>query len=268
MAIGIFDSGIGGLSILKEVVKLLPERPYFYLADQAYAPYGHRSSDYIIERSVTITEEFRTLDCELVIVACNTATAAAIQYLRENYSLPFVGVEPYINYQNKAGEAGMRMVALMTGATGMSEKYRKLKCQLDPEDRIEDFFCPNLASLVEAAGQQGYTPAITAAMQEDLRPLLGRGFSHAILGCTHYSLITPLIEDFLQLQCISPGPSVALRTGDLLHTLPQEGRRIPASFPCPKNHFWFRSTKNSSPEVAGPWKSWNYQQIERFFYPF
>ena len=94
--IGVYDSGVGGLSVWKELVRLMPDEDYVYFSDAAYCPYGPKDPSFIIERACAVTDFFLEKGCKLIVVACNTATAAAISYLREHYTIPFVGMEPAI----------------------------------------------------------------------------------------------------------------------------------------------------------------------------
>ncbi|MEI8345989.1 MAG: glutamate racemase [Pseudomonadota bacterium] len=260
MAIGLFDSGIGGLSILREIIKILPNRPYFYIADQSHGPYGPQSQDYIIERSCLLTEELLSLDCELIVVACNTATGAAMAHLRQHYPIPFVGVEPYLNFHNKLGPGNHKLVALMTPACGESEKYQNLKKIRDPQNQIEDYACPQLAWPIEKAYQQGYSEVLIEEMKRELDPLKGQGFTHAILGCTHYPLIATLIENYLGLLTVSPGPSVAQRVHQVLDSLPERGEKIPAGKEFLPDHFFFQSTLSKN------WQLLPFQHIEGAYY--
>ncbi|MBP5297178.1 MAG: aspartate/glutamate racemase family protein, partial [Bacteriovoracaceae bacterium] len=195
--LGIFDSGMGGMSIMAPLAQSLQGTCY-YVADDAYAPYGPKTKTEILARADLITRQLLAWGCQLVLVACNTATAAAIKELRERFPIPLVGVEPYLNFLHQAAlPPQASLAALMTPATFASEKYQQLKHKLDPQNQIQDFTMPRLASLIEAAVAQKYAPAAIKTIQEELRPLQGRGITHVILGCTHYPLIAELIEDFL-----------------------------------------------------------------------
>lgn len=217
--IGVFDSGIGGFSILSEILSEVPGVLVDYISDDLYAPYGTRSDGEITERSLYITDILRKRDAQLVVVACNSATAAAISRLREKYpSIPFVGVEPYINVLNHATlYPGITKAAVITTVlTGNSVKFRDLKKRLDPGQSIIHLTMPDLATIVEGILQQGYTKVLKEKLEKELEPLLALNLSHLILGCTHYPLVASLIEDFLGVRTISPGTGVARRVRDLL----------------------------------------------------
>ncbi len=215
--IGIFDSGIGGMSILKELIRVVPSHiNIFYIADQAYAPYGNKNDQIIIERALLLTHELIKLKSDLIIVACNTATATAIKVLRQTYKIPFVGVEPYLNYQNK-GEQNKKMVVLTTNSTLNSKKFKDLKNSLDPYNNIDIYPSSNLAQIVEEFYKKGKTEELIKLVNDELSPLKGREYTHAILGCTHYPLIGDLIENILNVKCISPCPYIVSRAQHLLN---------------------------------------------------
>lgn len=219
--IGLFDSGIGGLSILSEVHKLLPDAEYFYVADDANAPYGPKTNGFIQERSRIITTELIELGCDLIIVACNTATAASIEKLRSLFpEMTFVGVEPFLNVFNKMPELlGKKGVVLTTVSTGNSERFKNLKIKIDPESRIEHLSLPHLANIVEKYKSPSLINESSQLRQEiekELQDLTDKNFQFAILGCTHYPLVKNEIEEILKLQAISPCPYVAQRVFDLL----------------------------------------------------
>ncbi len=214
--IGIFDSGIGGFSILHEIMGKVPSVEIDYISDDAFAPYGEKSDSEIIERSSFITEMLLNRGCSLIVVACNSATAAAIAGLREEHeSIPFVGVEPYINVLNH--HPGIRKAAVITTElTGNSVKFRELKKKIDPTARIQHISMPGLAAIVEDILDSGLKEEHKIHLTRELEPLRNLNLSHLILGCTHYPLIAGLIQDELNVITVSPGPHVANRVFDLL----------------------------------------------------
>jgi len=217
--IGIFDSGIGGFSILTAILKQVPEVNVDYISDDVFAPYGIKSQDEIIFRSSTITKMLLERGNSLIVVACNSATAAAIHALREKFpETEFVGVEPYINVLNHKKEfPDIRKAAVITTElTGASDKFRQLKERIDPLDKIQHIKMMNLAAIVEEILNFGYGEQQRKDLSEELRPLKTLELSHLILGCTHYPLIRTLIEKELDLITVSPGPFVAKRVENLL----------------------------------------------------
>ncbi len=236
--IGIFDSGIGGFSILHEIMAKGPAVEIDYISDDAYAPYGEKTDSQIIQRSRLITEILLERGCSLIVVACNSATAAAIAALRNDHrDVPFVGVEPYINVLNhRAQFPGITKAAVITTElTGSSEKFNLLKQKIDPLNRIEHVSMPNLASIVERILENGLDSSSKASLHDELSPLNDMRLSHLILGCTHYPLISSLIEDELKLVTVSPGKHVADRVLDLIST--------PAGVGC--DSFSYLSTKST-----------------------
>ena len=214
--IGVFDSGIGGLSVLKELLSIFPEARFYYYSDDAHAPYGPKSDEFITERSLKITAELIDQGCELIVVACNTATAASIDALRAHYpQMSFVGVEPYLNAYYKETEAG-KMAVLTTESTGKSERFKRLKERLDPNGFIDNYSLKNLARMVEEFYYNpGFEQVFDQQLIEELRPLQGKNYTHAILGCTHYPLVKHKIEKVLNLKTLSPCPYVAQRVKEL-----------------------------------------------------
>jgi glutamate racemase len=222
LRIGVFDSGIGGFSILKEVVRLLPHAQLFYIADDAFGTYGTKQIDIIGGRVVLMTEMLVEKSVDLVIVACNTATAAGIDYLRERFKIPFVGVEPYINIVHKEqamlGEVS-RVGVITTELTGKSKRFVDLKQRLDPSNSIHHHICLRLASIIEDIYKSGLEEGRLKEIRKELAPLKGMGLTHLILGCTHYSLISKQIEKILEIQTISPASAVAEQARRLVENI-------------------------------------------------
>jgi glutamate racemase len=214
--IGVFDSGIGGFSVLGELLKVFPEAHFFYYSDDAHAPYGPKSDEYITERTFKITDELLRVGAEMIVVACNTATAASIDALRIKYPhITFVGVEPYLNaYYKETGPS--KMIVLTTESTGKSERFKRLKERLDPNAMIDHASLKNLARMVE---DFYYDPAYEAEfdrlLEAELEPIKNKNYTHAILGCTHYPLVQEKIENILKLRTLSPSPFVAHRVREL-----------------------------------------------------
>ena len=217
--IGIFDSGIGGFSILTAILRQVPEVDVDYISDDVFAPYGIKSQNEIIFRSSTITKILLDRDNSLIVLACNSATAAAIKTLREKFpDTEFVGVEPYINVLNHKKEFPdiKKAAVITTELTGTSDKFIQLKKRIDPLNKIQHIKMMNLAAIVEEILNLGYGEQQKKDLSEELAPLKTLKLSHLILGCTHYPLIRVLIEKKLDLITVSPGPFVAKRVQNLL----------------------------------------------------
>ena len=242
--IGLFDSGIGGFSVLGELFKVMPEADFYYISDDANAPYGPKSDEFITERSFRITESLIEKGVEIIVIACNTATAASIDELRAHFkTIPFVGVEPYLNAYYKMPEglsaAQKKMMVLTTESTGRSERFKRLKERLDPESQIAHYGLKNLARLIE---EFYYHPENSEAFKKDVESELAflkdQGYAYAILGCTHYPFVRNQIESFLHLKTISPDAHVAKRVADLTHSMPSESETH-------SEFFHFLSTQNN-----------------------
>ena len=263
--IGLFDSGIGGFSVLGELFKVMPHADYFYLSDDANAPYGPKSDEFITERAIWITEELKRQGVKLIVVACNTATAASIDDLREKFKdMTFVGVEPYLNAYYKMPEDSplneRKMMVLTTESTGKSERFKRLKDRLDPESMIDHFSLKNLARLIEDFYYKSENEhEFELKVKEELAFLKKAQYSYAILGCTHYPLIRGLIESTLNLQTISPDAHVAKRVADLTQSVDQSEANL--NHP---SHFLFFSTKinqwikRNRESLYGPFKGSKY----------
>jgi len=223
LRIGLFDSGIGGFSILRSLLETTPFADYFYVSDNAFAPYGPKSDEVITERSVVITELLLEMKVDIIVVACNTATAASIDFLRSKFpDVLFVGVEPYLNAYYKLPES-KKVAVLTTVSTGKSERFKKLKDRLDPSGEITQVPLENLAYNIEQFYAENILKnELENRIKVELSPFQGK-FTHVILGCTHYPLVKKTIEEVLKSECISPCPFVALRVREVLKN---NGHRI------------------------------------------
>jgi len=191
-----------------------PKWEFVYTADLDFMPYGNKGHDVIVKRCLDISRELIDEGCEAIVVACNTATAVAIDEIREVFNLPIVGIEPYLNYINKAPERDFKeghLGALVTVNTFQSERFKKLKASRDPLGLVKVVALAELASLVEeliATKDLSIFRAKLTILLSDVRPYR---WKEIILGCTHYPLISEFIASELGVTCISPTPSVALQ---------------------------------------------------------
>lgn len=230
--IGIFDSGIGGLSVWREIAKALPDEPCIYFADQAHVPYGPRPPREILSLALRVTEWLRAQDCKLVVVACNSASAAALQHLRRAHpELPFVGMEPAIK---PAARLSRNRVAgvLATPATLAGELYRGTVARHARDMRIIAEGCPGLVDAIETCTEDARLTELLAGF---VAPARDAGADVMVMACTHYPLLRHLIEPLCgeTMQLIDPAPAVALQVGRLLdaHGLrAPEGQREEARF--------------------------------------
>jgi glutamate racemase len=196
--IGIFDSGIGGLSVLRHIRADLPHEQLLYFADSGFAPYGDKPEQVVVARSLAIAKFLMQQRVKALVVACNTATAAAIKALREAYpGVPVVGVEPGL--KPAAALTQTRTVGVLaTEGTLASEKFTLLREQIAAATNVHFLAqpCPGLADQIEKGELQS---AATAAMvRRFLAPLLEQGADTLVLGCTHYPFVQPLIEDLVK----------------------------------------------------------------------
>jgi glutamate racemase len=214
--IGIFDSGLGGLSVLRAVQSLLPGEDIVYLADSGYAPYGERDDDFIADRSVAIGEWLLSQGAKALVVACNTATAQAVHLLRQWVTVPVVGVEPGLKPASLRSVSGVAGV-LATAATLRSEKFRRLLA--DHQTRCR-FICQPGHGLVEAI-ERGETdsPELLALLERYLAPMLAEGADTLVLGCTHYPFIDAALRRVAgdQIALIDTSAAIAQQLARLLN---------------------------------------------------
>ena len=199
-AIGIFDSGVGGISVLREIRQLLPAENFIYYADSGHCPYGGKPREAIIARANFITDFMLARQVKMVVVACNTATIAAVESLRDTYPIPFVGMEPAVKPAAAVTRSGVVGV-LATGAALAGEKFHRLVAQHAQGIRVITQPCPGLVDCVEHGDLCG--PDVRALVQKFTAPLLAQGADTLVLGCTHYPFLRPLIADVV-------GPAVTL----------------------------------------------------------
>ena len=220
--IGIFDSGIGGLSVLRHIRQQLPHENLIYFADSAHAPYGDKPEQGIIARTLVIANFLLQRECKALVVACNTATAAAIHVLRERYpNIPIVGVEPGLKPATVISKS-RHVGVLATDRTIASEKFIALRDQLAAisDVRFVSQACTGLAAQIEKGELD--SAATKALVQQYLAPLMVDDMDTLVLGCTHYPFVLPLIEDAsrkvgaLPISIIDTGEPVARQLARLL----------------------------------------------------
>lgn len=214
-AIGIFDSGVGGISVFREIRALLPCEQLFYAADSGHCPYGSKTDDYIRERSLRISAWLIEQGAKAIVVACNTATAAAATTLRETFDVPIVAMEPAIKPAVAATRSGVVGV-LATVGTVRSERLTSLIHRFGRGVTFLTQPCPGLVEQIEAG--QLDAPATRELLQHYVEPLLRRGADTLVLGCTHYPFLRPLLADIAgaDVALIDTGAAVARRTAQVL----------------------------------------------------
>ena len=214
--IGVFDSGVGGLSVLREIRARLPHESLLYVADSGHVPYGEKSAEFIRARSQHIAEFLLGQGAKALVLACNTATAAAVAELRERYpALPIVGMEPAVKPAAAATRSGVVGVLATTG-TLKSAKFAALLDRFAADVRVITQPCPGLVEQIEA-GELDSTRT-RALLQGWVEPLLAEGCDTLILGCTHYPFIKPLLRELVpaSVSLVDTGAAVARRLEQLL----------------------------------------------------
>lgn len=226
MTIGVFDSGVGGLSVLRHIRRLLPGESLLYLADQAHVPYGPRPAADIQFFCEQITRFLVEQGASLIVVACNTATAAAIDHLRHTFpELPFVGMEPAVKPGASLTRNG-KIGVLATAGTFESQRYASLLARFAENIVAYESDCPGLVEQIEAGELE--SEKTEQILQDAIRPMLTAGVDTLILGCTHYPFVLPLIEQVAGpgVTVIDPAPAVAQQVKRLFETLKPENHQF------------------------------------------
>ncbi|MES9990771.1 MAG: glutamate racemase [Candidatus Thiodiazotropha sp.] len=242
--IGIFDSGIGGLSVLRHIRELLPAENLIYVSDRAHLPYGNKANDFILERCEQIADFLVQQDVKAIVIACNTATAVAVTHLRERYSFPIVGMEPGVKPATQETRNGLIGV-LATEGTLLSGKFRNL---VNQHSNGADIFYAPCHGWVETIERNGADHIDTLKLvEQELIPLLDKGVDTLVLGCTHY----PFIKDAIirvagsSLCIIDTGVAVAsqlrrrLSDEGIMSALSQQGRE----------HYWCSASAEETQQL-------------------
>jgi glutamate racemase len=225
--IGFFDSGVGGLTVLREVLRRLPDESTIYLGDNARAPYGPRSDEEVRRFSTECLDQLAARDVKAIVVACNTSSAVALPDLRLRYAVPILGVvRPGASAAALATRSG-RVAVIATPATVRSHAYFQHIKDENPFIEVTELATPELVPLVEAGQLEG--PVVDEVLRRSLAPLLDGaedGLDTLLLGCTHYPLLAPLIGELM-------GPNVAIidsasaTASALAHLLDIQGLHVP-----------------------------------------
>ncbi|WP_240901838.1 glutamate racemase [Wenzhouxiangella sp. XN24] len=214
MRIGVFDSGLGGLSVLREIRRRIPAANLTYLADSAWVPYGARSEDVIRVRSLALSRYLVYHGHDMIVVACNTATAAAVPLLRETFRIPIVGMEPAVKPATAATRSGVVGV-LATVGTLQSARFAALLDQFGGDIQVLTRACPGLVEQVEAGELD--SELTRALVTQFVAPLVRAGADTLVLGCTHFPFLRPLIETTAgpDVRVIDTGEAVARRVREV-----------------------------------------------------
>ncbi len=214
-SIGFFDSGVGGTSIWKEMIKILPNENTVYLADSINAPYGKKTHEEIIALSKKNTEYLLNSGCKMIVVACNTATTNAIDYLRSKYKVPFIGIEPAIKpaaLKTKTNSVGI----LATKGTLSSALFARTSGEFAKNVKVVEQVGKGLVELIESGNIN--SPKMDALLVGYLKPMLHENIDHLILGCTHYPYLIPKIREIIgkEVHIIDSGYAVSKQIRNVL----------------------------------------------------
>jgi len=214
--IGIFDSGAGGLSVYREIFRILPQEKYIYFSDNAHCPYGEKTQEYIIDRSRAITNYLISEGCDVVVVACNTATAAAIATLRSEYTIPFIGMEPAVKPAALSTESGVIGV-LATAGTLKASKYLDTRDKYSEGVKVIEHVGQGFVELVESGCLNG--PEAERIVADSVNPLVEAGADIIVLGCTHYPFLKETVQKVAGegIRVIDPAPAAAKHLLDVMN---------------------------------------------------
>ena len=227
--IGVYDSGVGGLSVWRELVRLMPDEDFVYYSDAAFCPYGPRDPQFVTERACAVTDFLIAKGCKLIVVACNTATAAAISHLRATYDIPFVGMEPAIKPAILHSQTGVVGV-LATAGTFKGRLYLNTLARFSGKVKVIQRVGEGLVETVEKGILDG--PEVEAMIHRCIDPMLDAGADHIVLGCTHYPFLQPVIERLAgdAVTVVNPAPAVARQAMRLLKKVEPSQRKGSTEF--------------------------------------
>ncbi|MBK5376692.1 glutamate racemase [Pseudomonas sp. TH43] len=231
--IGVFDSGVGGLSVLAEIQRLLPNESLLYVADCGHVPYGEKTPQFIRQRCSVMAGFFREQGAKALVLACNTATVAGVADLRCDFpDWPIVGMEPAVKPAAAATRSGVVGVLATTG-TLQSAKFAALLDRFATDVRVITQPCPGLVELIESGDL--HSPQLRALLQSYVDPLLANGCDTIILGCTHYPFLKPMLKSMIpeDISLIDTGAAVARQLQRLLAE-----RNLLAEGPSQAAKFW------------------------------
>ena len=243
--IGVFDSGVGGISVLKHIHTLLPNEDLIYVADSKFAPYGNKTPEFIQERAVWIADFLIGKGAKALVVACNTATAAAVDLLRQKYHLPIIGMEPAVKPAAAASKTGVIGV-LATSGTLKSAQFAALLEHYGQQVEVVTQACHGLVECVERG-------ELDSTVTQDLlasyvQPLIAAGADTIVLGCTHYPFVRPLIENLVgdAVVLIDTGAAVAKELKRRL----EDTRLLNAETQIGQVGFWSNSTHADAEDIV------------------
>ncbi|NUM43124.1 MAG: glutamate racemase [Anaerolineales bacterium] len=222
--IGLFDSGVGGLSVLREIRQQLPHENILYFADQIHVPYGARTLEEVRALSETITRWLLAQGAKMIVIPCNTASAAALHFLRQKFpEVPFVGMEPAVKPAAEQTQTGVVGV-LATPVTFQGELYASVVERFAQGVNVLQHTCPGLVNEIEQGAVHGN--GARHILEDALHPMLNQGIDTVVLGCTHYPFVIPLIQEIAgpNVRVIDPSPAVARQVGRMVGEASGEGQ--------------------------------------------
>ncbi|WP_027612231.1 glutamate racemase [Pseudomonas sp. URIL14HWK12:I6] len=251
--IAVFDSGVGGLSVLAEIQRLLPHESLLYFADCGHIPYGEKTPEFIRQRCNVMAGFFREQGAKALVIACNTATVAAVADLRRDFpEWPIVGMEPAVKPAAAATRSGVVGVLATTG-TLQSAKFAALLDRFAADVRVITQPCPGLVELIESGDL--HSAELRTLLQHYVDPLLANGCDTIILGCTHYPFLKPMLKTMTpdSISLIDTGAAVARQLQRLLaeRDLLAKGPNRPVRFWTSADPAFFRKTLPLLGQVAG-----------------
>lgn len=215
--IGVFDSGVGGLTILTALQRTLPQEDFIYIGDTAHCPYGTRSEAEVVDLSLRVCRFLVQRDVKLIVVACNTASQSALNILRATYSVPFVGVVPAVKPAARLTKSG-RIGVIATNQAARAAYLQQLIDHFAEGIEVEAVGSPEMVTLAEQGEFDG--PHVEEVVKRALQPLLDKGVDVIVLGCTHFPALRPTIERLAgkRVQVIDSGAAIARRTYSILES--------------------------------------------------
>lgn len=242
--VGVFDSGVGGLTVLEELVKILPSYSFIYFADTKNCPYGPKGKDEIIRFSANITRFLIGQGSNTIVVACNTATASSIDYLRANFSIPFVGMEPAVKPAALATKT-KSIGVLATEGTFNGRLYRETTAKYAANINVFYQVGEGLVELVE----EGKSNSLEAKelLSKYIKPMIDENVDHLVLGCTHYPFFTETLKQILpkKVEIVNPAPAVAKQTLRIQEELFMEKTNEPSNSEITEKFVKFYSSGNT-----------------------
>jgi len=213
--IGVFDSGVGGLSVLKEMRQMYPREDIIYYADSAYCPYGLKLPGEIVARSIKICDFLLSEGSKLLVVACNTASVAGLNIYREKYNVPIVGMEPAVKPATAVTKNG-RVGVLATGVTLAGERFSSLLERFQNGSDVYSQPCPGLVEQVERGSHD--SPDTAILLKRYINPLLEKDVDTIVLGCTHYPFLKKMVQQIAgpDISIIDTGEAVARQVGRVM----------------------------------------------------